>query len=243
MTVDVILQALRDRNAVLYIEGGRLKYAGPKRAPDDPLRTAIDEHRAELITLFSPSHPGGWSNRLGRVTLEPVPDHPGQWQEPAASAGLCIWCKAVLPKGDPIACVEHRMQLDGEPRYAYGHRPTPALSVDRSVLLAIGERHCYPRLGFKPGESIAAGETAWSAFTRYATTSQLLFAAQAARATWSDDPMTYVQPDNDDDNPLSGCCPKSRPCAAHFDDFFEAYRNGQEDRYLEHGHSQLGGVA
>lgn len=53
MTVDEILAILRERDAVLYVEDGRLRYRGPRRAPDDTIRAGIDEHRAELITMFS----------------------------------------------------------------------------------------------------------------------------------------------------------------------------------------------
>jgi hypothetical protein len=58
MTLDVVLRALRDLGAVLYLEGGQLKYSGPRLAPDDPLRAGIAEYRAILIELFTYA-PGG----------------------------------------------------------------------------------------------------------------------------------------------------------------------------------------
>jgi hypothetical protein len=39
----------------------------------------------------------------------------------------------------------------------------------------------------------------------------------------------------EDDDPLAGCCTESRPCPDHFDLVFEAYRDRQTDRYVEHG--------
>lgn len=47
----------------------------------------------------------GLADRLGRVTLEPVPGHPGQSREPAESRGLCIWCPEPLAEGDRLGCV------------------------------------------------------------------------------------------------------------------------------------------
>jgi hypothetical protein len=55
-------------------------------------------------------HPPGWSDRLGRQVYEPVPGHPGQWRETAASAALCIWCPEPLAEGDKIGCAEHRRE-------------------------------------------------------------------------------------------------------------------------------------
>jgi hypothetical protein len=107
MTISDLIAALEALGATLVVTDGRLRYRGPKLPADDPIRAAIDEHRVELIELFSPSQPIGWSDRLGRVTLEPVPDHPGQWQEPAASAVLCIWCPEPLALGDKLGCEKH----------------------------------------------------------------------------------------------------------------------------------------
>jgi hypothetical protein len=56
-------------------------------------------------------------------------------------------------------------------------------------------------------------------------------------------PDPLGEPVGPDDDETDCACTESRPCAEHFDDVFEAYRNGQEDRYLEHGHGQLGGAA
>jgi hypothetical protein len=58
MTLDGVFAALLDRDAVLYVEAGQLKYAGPRLAPDDPLRAGIAEHRDILIDLFTYA-PGG----------------------------------------------------------------------------------------------------------------------------------------------------------------------------------------
>ena len=54
MTINELLDALCDRDATLYVDGGgALRYLGPKLAADDPLRAAIAEHRAMLVELFT----------------------------------------------------------------------------------------------------------------------------------------------------------------------------------------------
>jgi len=58
MTIEEVFDALRRTDAVLYVEGARLKYAGPRLTPDDPLRAGIAEHRAVLLELFTYA-PGG----------------------------------------------------------------------------------------------------------------------------------------------------------------------------------------
>jgi hypothetical protein len=198
MTGDELLQTLRDRDAVLYVEDGRLKYKGPRRAPDDPIRAAIDVHRAELITLFSVSQPAsllpGWSDKLQRETLEPVPDQPGQWREPEASAALCCWCPSPLAEGDPIACTTHREQLSVTlltQQAAVAVTSAPALS--RDDLLALAELRGWEALPFKPGESAGGSEPMWRTFAETARGETLRSALAAVWERWRDTVEQYGQ--------------------------------------------------
>jgi hypothetical protein len=197
VTIDDVLESLREQNAVLVVNGERLRYVGAAPlAPDDPLRAGIAEHRAELIIMVTPTPPA------------PVPTEPA---DPQASSGL----SSVTP-------------------------PTAHPLANRGMLMTLGRRYGYPPLPLKPGVSIAEGYPSWRTFTSTAPTDMLALAAEAARSIWSDDPMAndlyYVTPDDGDDQP-AGCCTESQPCPDHFDDVFEAHRNGKEDDYLEHGRS------
>jgi hypothetical protein len=80
VTIDDLLANLRARDACLYVEGGQLKYAGPRLAPDHPLRAAIAEHRDELIVMFAPARE------------------------------LCVFLDALLARGDRIFCAGHRAE-------------------------------------------------------------------------------------------------------------------------------------
>ena len=53
MRLQTLLATLRDRGAALVVEGGRLRYLGPRLAAADPLRLAIAEHRGLLLELFT----------------------------------------------------------------------------------------------------------------------------------------------------------------------------------------------
>ncbi len=162
MTLDDVFQGLRDRDAVLTVRDGALRYVGPAPlAPDDPLRAGIAEHRPILLELFT-----------------------------YAPGGRCVFRDGyrLLAEGDKIACPEHRRQFEETPmswkeereRMLSAHTTTVPTPADVTDL---------------PAEEDIAEE----------------------------------------DDPLAGCCTSSRPCAEHFDDVFEAYRNAQEDRYAERG--------
>lgn len=197
MIVEEILCALRERNAVLYVEGDRLKYRGLKRAPDDPIRAAIQEHRSELIALFSvplpATRPAGWSDRLQRVTLESVAGHPDQWQEPAASTALCIWCSDPLAEGDPIACTAHRARLSVTPftpQASVAVTSAPVLS--RDDLLAIAELRGWEALPFRPGERAGGSEEAWRTFAGWMRGPVLRQAVTAVWERWGDTVEQYA---------------------------------------------------
>jgi hypothetical protein len=53
MTLQTLIAILRERDAAPVVEGGRLRYLGPRLAADDPLRLATVEHRAILLELFT----------------------------------------------------------------------------------------------------------------------------------------------------------------------------------------------
>jgi hypothetical protein len=53
MSPSNLLATLARREAELYVEAGTLKYRGPKRPPDDPIRPAIRAHRGELVRMLT----------------------------------------------------------------------------------------------------------------------------------------------------------------------------------------------
>jgi hypothetical protein len=55
MSLAELLEALAQRDAALYVQGGVLKYRGPKRPPNDPLRGVIAAHRDELVRQLTPA--------------------------------------------------------------------------------------------------------------------------------------------------------------------------------------------
>jgi hypothetical protein len=74
MTIAELLDALRNRDAVLYLDGdGTLKYHGPRLGPDDPIRLAIARWRPELIEIFTYA-PGGRCTADGCYSLKRVGD-------------------------------------------------------------------------------------------------------------------------------------------------------------------------
>jgi len=79
VTLDEVIQTLRDRDAVLYVDAGALRYVGVSPLRDDVLRAAIAEHREILIEMFTYS-PGGRCVAAGcyRLRVEGMdrcPDH------------------------------------------------------------------------------------------------------------------------------------------------------------------------
>ena len=83
MTLDDVLTALHDRDAVLVVRDGSIRYIDREPlAPDDPLRAGRRRARAELVRLLAPP----------RVVWEPAPKRTGCWQETPASAALCVFC-------------------------------------------------------------------------------------------------------------------------------------------------------
>lgn len=87
LSLDDVMQLLRDRDAVLVVQDGHLEYLGPDLADDDPLHAGIEAHRALLTELFTFA-PGGRCMSEG--------------------------CHRLLAAGDKIACEDHRRQLDEE---------------------------------------------------------------------------------------------------------------------------------
>jgi hypothetical protein len=86
VTVDDVFQALRERDAVLVVGAGGLRYIGPSPlAPDDLLRAAIREHCGYLIELFT-----------------------------FAPGGRCVFrdCYRLLASGGKVSCLDHRRELD-----------------------------------------------------------------------------------------------------------------------------------
>ncbi len=82
MMLGDVLRTLRERDATLYVDRGRLRYVGVSLLRDDPLRAGIAEHRAELLELF------------------------------AYPKDRCVFCPTVAAPDDPIACAEHRRLID-----------------------------------------------------------------------------------------------------------------------------------
>lgn len=84
MSIDAVFAGLLERDAVLYVEDGRLRYAGPKLAADDDLLNGIDTHQAILTELFTYA-PG----RRCRFTD----------------------CYRLRAQGDSTACPDHRAEI------------------------------------------------------------------------------------------------------------------------------------
>ena len=81
MTLDDVLQALRDRDAALAVASdGSFRCLGrTPLTPDDPLRRGIAEHRRMLVELFIYA-PGGrcvepGCYRLRALSADRCPDH------------------------------------------------------------------------------------------------------------------------------------------------------------------------
>lgn len=53
MTIDSLFSALRASGSSLYVDAGRLRYAGPALAADSPIRAALAEHKPLLVELFT----------------------------------------------------------------------------------------------------------------------------------------------------------------------------------------------
>jgi hypothetical protein len=203
VTLDDILQTLRDRDAVLTVRDGSLRYVGVSPlAPDDPLRVAIRERRSRLIALLSAPQPDGSPDHLANPITESMPDCPDHQQE--------------------------------------GSESPPRPCVNPGMLMTVGHYHGYPRLPLKRGVWMAEGATAWRTFTRTADADMLALAAEAARATWSADPMTndlYYVPPSDPDEP-EPCRNENGACQGQQHDHFDAdvfiddHRAGREDAYV-----------
>lgn len=88
MSVDDVFATLLERDAMLCVTDGQLRYVGPGHGDSDPLQAAINAHRAELIELFT-----------------------------YAPAGRCVFtdCYRLRGTGDKIACADHRAEMDRQP--------------------------------------------------------------------------------------------------------------------------------
>lgn len=82
--MDEVFAALLDRDAVLYIDGGELRYAGPELPLSDPIHVGIREHREILTELFT-----------------------------YAPNGRCVFtgCYRLPAGGSKIACQAHRAEM------------------------------------------------------------------------------------------------------------------------------------
>lgn len=96
MTLDDLIDRLRDCDVDLFIEADSLVYHGPRLADDDPLRVAIIQHRAALLDLFRP----------------PSSYDPYRQAPPRPWPCLIAGCNEVIPTDDLAFCVRHRAQAD-----------------------------------------------------------------------------------------------------------------------------------
>jgi len=135
----------------------------------------------------APERPAGWSERLQRETLEPVPSHPGQWREPEASAALCTRCPEPLAEGDLLACEQHRLEVGVTVRPVRSTGAvTPAPAIGRHDLLAIAELRGWEALSFKPGESAGGTEQMWRTFAESAAGETLRLVLAAVWERWGE---------------------------------------------------------
>lgn len=147
-------------------------------------RTMADD---DTLWLHCAIQPAGWSDRLGRETLEPVPDQPGRWREREASASLCIWCPAPLAEGDRLGCEQHRT-----PRLVTDNAVAEPLIRDtrpvigRHDLLALAERRGWEALPYKPGHTAGGTEEMWRIFAESARGQTLTLALMAVWERWAD---------------------------------------------------------
>ncbi len=86
-------------------------------------------------------------------------------------------CEPVATRREPVDEVASSASLPA------GAIPNPGM------LMTLGARYGYPRLPLKQAVAIAAGYTAWRAFTRGARTDMLWLAFRAACSTWPAEPM------------------------------------------------------
>jgi hypothetical protein len=138
--------------------------------------------------------PAGWSDRLQRETLEPVPDHPGQWREPKASAALCTRCSDPLAEGDLLSCVAHRAQLGVTERpHLEPVAVTYAPVIGLHDLLALAEMRGWEALPFKPGESAGGTEQMWRTFAGWVHGERLRLVLAAVWERWGSTVEQYSQ--------------------------------------------------
>lgn len=88
MSVDEVFATLLERDAVLWVDGGDLRYVGPDHGDSDPLRAAIDTHRVLLTEMFT-----------------------------YAPDGRCVFtdCYRLRAPSDPLACSDCRAKMDATP--------------------------------------------------------------------------------------------------------------------------------
>jgi len=85
LSLDSLIDALRERGAQMFVQAGELRYAGPRLRIEDPIHAAITAHRTMLIELFT-----------------------------YAPGGRCVFrdCFRLLAEGSKVACPDHQQQID-----------------------------------------------------------------------------------------------------------------------------------
>jgi hypothetical protein len=138
--------------------------------------------------------PAGWSDRLGRITLEPVPGRPDRWREPEASAALCTRCNEPLAEGDLLSCEQHRQTVGvTAPADRTSVAVTQAPMIGLHDLLSLAERRDWEALSFKPGERAGGSEEAWRTFAEWARGETLRLVIAVIWERWRDTVEQYGQ--------------------------------------------------
>ncbi|MBV9791145.1 MAG: AMP-binding protein, partial [Chloroflexi bacterium] len=128
MTTIELLARLRGLNIKLWAEDGRLRFQAPKGALTDELRTALAEHKAEVLAMLQEAL---------TVTQEgqsPIPLAPRSDTYPLSFAQQRLWFLDQLEPGSPLYNIPAAVRLTGALDQAALQRSFDAIVARHAVL-------------------------------------------------------------------------------------------------------------
>jgi hypothetical protein len=107
MNASTLLADLHRRGIKLSVSGERLSIDAPKGSVTPDLRSALTEHKPDLIRLLTEDeHEVAWRAEFMRTQLPPSGPIPFLVARPSLSdvRGLCLSCDAPLSEGRTVRC-------------------------------------------------------------------------------------------------------------------------------------------